>query len=189
VSKSSNPPLPPWKIDPFIDVDRISLDDVKFVFAQAEKRLDDTVKRGELIANRTITLMTLMTGVLIALSGFFVSNWNGWPVLNAKTLVSFVGAIYMLSIVTYMLKNILSNEYYVLGSKPRELMSPNFYSPFLSSDRIVIFMYMSEIESYDFRIDHNSKINDASWKRFRHSLIALWLMPMILGILYMGYHG
>lgn len=49
-----------WKIDPTIDVNRVSIEDVKLVFAQAEKRLDDTIKTGELIAGKTMTLMTLM---------------------------------------------------------------------------------------------------------------------------------
>lgn len=187
MSKLPIPPKTRWKIDPFIDVDRISLDDVKLVFAQAEKRLDDTVKTVELLASRTMTLMTLMAGLLIALSGFFISNWNGWTTLNAKVLVAFIGTLYILGIVTYMLKNILTKEYYVLGSSPRELMSPNFYSPYVSTDRIVIFMYMSEIENYEFRIEYNEKINNARWKRFRYSLIALWLMPMILGIIYMVF--
>jgi hypothetical protein len=32
---------PPWRIDPSIDVNRVSLEDVKLIFSQAEKRLAD----------------------------------------------------------------------------------------------------------------------------------------------------
>jgi hypothetical protein len=42
----------PWKIDSSIDVNRVSLEDVKLIFGQAEKRLDDTVKTGESIASK-----------------------------------------------------------------------------------------------------------------------------------------
>lgn len=186
MSKSSEPVKPPWKIDPAINVDRASLDDIRFVFAQAEKRLDDSVKTGELITSRTMTLMTLMAGLLIALSGFFISNWNGWAKLNARVLVSLIGVLYILGTVTYMLKNVLPDEYFVLGSYPRDLITPNFYDPALPADKIAILMYISEIENYDSRIDYNRKKNNTRWNRYRHSLIALWLMPMILGVLYMA---
>ena len=66
-----------WKIDPSIDVTRVSLEDVRFVFSQAEKRLDDTAKTGESIASKTMSMMTLMAGVLIALSGYTISDWKG----------------------------------------------------------------------------------------------------------------
>lgn len=176
----------PWKIDPAIDINRVSIEDVKLVFAQAEKRLDDTVKTGELIAGKTMTLMTLMTGLFIALSGFFISNWNGWGQMNAKLFVAIVGSVYILFLFTYMLKNILPNEYFVLGSNPSELMSPSFYDPALPKDKIAVFMYMNEIENYDFRIECNRQRNLERWKRYRYSVIALWIMPAGLGLIYMG---
>jgi len=128
-----------WKIDPTIDVNRVSIEDVKIVFAQAEKRLDDTIKTGELIAGKTMTLMTLMAGLLVAFSGFFISNWNGWAQINAKVFVAIIGSVYILCLVTYMLRNVLPNEYYVLGSNPRDLMSPSFYDPALPAEKIAIF--------------------------------------------------
>jgi hypothetical protein len=51
-------PEPPWEIDSSIDVDRVSLDDVKLIFAQAEKRLDETAKIGESIATKTMSMST-----------------------------------------------------------------------------------------------------------------------------------
>jgi|GEM_PF-1304422 len=179
-------PGKPWKIDPAIDINRVSIDDVKLVFAQAEKRLDDTVKTGELIAGKTMTLMTLMAGLFVALSGFFISNWNGWSQMNAKLFVAIVGSVYILFLVTYMLKNVLPSEYFVLGSNPRELMSPSFYDPALPKDKIAIFMYMSEIENYDLRIEYNRQRNIERWIRFRYSVIALWIMPAGLGLVYIG---
>ena len=73
-----------WKIDRSIDVDRVSLEDVKFIFSQAEKRLDDTVKTGESIASKTMSMITLLAGVLIALSGYMISNWNSVALASHK---------------------------------------------------------------------------------------------------------
>lgn len=47
MQKERIPDRPGWKIDPAININRVSLEDVKFVFTQAEKRLDDTMKTGD----------------------------------------------------------------------------------------------------------------------------------------------
>ncbi|HVU55980.1 MAG TPA: hypothetical protein VHD83_13040 [Puia sp.] len=175
-----------WKIDPAIDVNRISLEDVKLVFAQAEKRLDDTVKTGETISARTMSLMTIMVGILVALCGFFISNWKGWQNITAKDYVTMIGLVYIMALVGYMIKNVLPDNYYVLGSYPRQLMTPNFFAPEVDEKKITIFMYMSEIENYDYRIAKNLRANDARWKRYRYAVIALSFLPAILGLIYMG---
>ncbi|HEX3934302.1 MAG TPA: hypothetical protein VHW43_06455 [Puia sp.] len=56
-------PLPdmPWTIDRSINVDRISIDELKLIFNQAEKRLDDTIRQGEGIASKTMSIVTLIT--------------------------------------------------------------------------------------------------------------------------------
>ena len=182
--KKIPPAKPPWKIDPSIDVNRISLEDVKLIFAQAEKRLDDTVKTGELIAGKTMTLMTLMVGILVALSGFLISNWSGWAQLNAREFVAMIGALYIVVLFTYMLKNVLPNDYFVLGSDPRHLMTPNFFDKSVPKEKITVFLYMSEIENYDFRIEYNRTINMRRIKRYRDSVIAVWILPLLLGIIY-----
>lgn len=69
------PQKPPWKIDPSVEVNRVSLEDVKLIFSQAEKRLADTAKARESIESKTMTVVSLMTGILIALCGYAISNW------------------------------------------------------------------------------------------------------------------
>jgi hypothetical protein len=76
MAKGPNTQKEPWQIDPSIDVNLVTLEDVKLIFSQAEKRLDDTVKTGESIASKTMTMVGLLTGVLIALCGYTISNWN-----------------------------------------------------------------------------------------------------------------
>ena len=87
-----------WKIDSRIDVNRVSLEDVKFIFSQAGKRLDDTVKTGESIASKTMSMITVMTGVLIALSGYTISNWKGF---SSETDSRQITIIYMSEIENY----------------------------------------------------------------------------------------
>jgi hypothetical protein len=173
-----------WKIDPSIDVNRVTLEDVKFIFSQAEKRLDDTVKTGESIASKTMSIFTLMAGVLVALSGYMISNWNGISSSTSKDLVSILGSLYILGLFIYMLKNVLPNEYYVLGSEPDQLMVPAYFDPKLPLDKVTIFIYMSEIENYNLRIEHNLAVNAGRWRKYRFSIIWMLLLPVVLAIVY-----
>jgi hypothetical protein len=65
-------PEMPWSIDQSLNIDRVSMEELKLIFNQAEKRLDSTTKEGENIASRTTTMVTLMAGLLIALSGYLI---------------------------------------------------------------------------------------------------------------------
>ena len=111
---------PPWKIDPSIDVNRVSLEDVKLIFSQAEKRLADTVRIGQSIESKTMMIFSLMAGVLIALCGYIISNWFDEPISN-RTWVAILGVIYILGLSIYMPPNLLSDRYFMQGSKPSQL--------------------------------------------------------------------
>src|ERR1700679_3531021 len=102
-----------WKIDPSIDVDRVSLEDVKLIFSQAEKRLDDTVRSGENIASKTMSMITLMAGVFIALSGFIIANWGSSTPATKKDYLAVFGCYYLLALLIYTIKNVLPNKYFV----------------------------------------------------------------------------
>jgi hypothetical protein len=113
------PKKPPWRIDPSIDVNRVSLEDVQLIFSQAEKRLADTIKRGESIESKTMTMVGLMTGTLITLCGYVISS---------------------------------------------------------------LFLYMSEIENYNLRIQLNLEENTRNLRRFRLSMSLLLILPIFLGV-------
>jgi hypothetical protein len=165
-------------------VNVVSLEDVKLIFSQAEKRLDDTVKTGESIASKTMTVVGLLTGVLIALCGYTISNWNDDEPLGSKVWVAIIGSVYIVSLFFYMLKNVLPNRYFVLGSEPNELMISSFFANSVQQGKITVFLYMSEIENYDWRIQRNLELNEQRWNKYRRSVIFLLLLPVFLGIAY-----
>jgi hypothetical protein len=184
MAKGPNTQKKPWQIDPSIDVNVVSLEDVKLIFSQAEKRLDDTIKTGESIASKTMTMVGLLTGVLIALCGYTISNWNDDEPLGSKVWVAILGSLYIVSLFFYMLKNVLPNRYFVLGSEPNELMISSFFANTVQQDKITVFLYMSEIENYDWRIQRNLELNEQRWNKYRRSAIFLLLLPVFLGFAY-----
>jgi hypothetical protein len=184
MSTSRVSPKKPWKIDSSIDVDRVTLEDVKLIFSQAEKRLDDTVKAGENIAAKSMSMITLMAGVLIALIGFIISNWDSQPSVKDREHVAIAGYVYILVLFIYTIWNILPKKYFVLGSEPEQLMLPSFFASQIPKDKITVFIYMSEIENYNFRIEKNLAINNRQRKLYSLSVIFFLLFPIVLGVLY-----
>jgi hypothetical protein len=78
----------------------------------------------------------------------------------------------------------LPNRYFVLGSEPNELMISSFFARSVQQDKITVFLYMSEIENYDWRIRRNLEVNEKRWNKYRRSVICFLLLPVFLGIAY-----
>jgi hypothetical protein len=174
----------PWRIDQSIDVDRVTLEDVKLIFSQSEKRLDDTVKTGENIASKTMSMITLLAGVMIALIGYIISNWKGMTLATHQDAVAITGSLYCILLSIFMIRNVLPNKYYVLGSEPKTMMNAAFFDPKLPAGKTTIFIYMNEIENYNLRIEKNLAINKRRWRQYRLAVNAMVALPVVLGILY-----
>ena len=69
-------------------------------------RLDDTVKQGESIASKTMSMITLMAGLLIALSGYTISILKGFSALTTKDWVGIAGCLYLLGLLIYAINNV-----------------------------------------------------------------------------------
>src|ERR1700761_8162717 len=101
----------PWTIDQSINVDRISMEELKMIFNQAEKRLDDTVKQGEGIASKTMSIVNLMVGLLVALGGYTISIWKNTGPLSNKDLVGIFSCLYLLGLLIYVINNLMTHKY------------------------------------------------------------------------------
>lgn len=172
-----------WKIQ-LSNESNVTIDDVRFIFSQAEKRLDDTIKTGETIASKTTTILTVMIAVIVGVSAFLINKWTGFAEIDNKIIVSAVAIIYVALVLVYMIKNVLPNHYYVGGSLPKDLFSDVYFNDNVDRTKQTVYMYMSEIENYQFRIEKNWSVNDERWSKYIGSVIALLIMPFALAILY-----
>ncbi|HYF32814.1 MAG TPA: hypothetical protein VD993_16935 [Chitinophagaceae bacterium] len=172
-----------WKIE-LSNESNVRLEDTKFIFSQAEKRLEDTIKTGETIAAKTITILTLMTAIIVGIGAFVINKWTNFKTIDNKVIVSAFGIIYITLVVVYMIRNVLPNHYHVLGSMPKDLFSDIYFNDRVDRAKQTIYMYMSEIENYQFRIEQNWSVNDKRWAKYIDSVIALLIMPYVLAILF-----
>jgi len=184
MSRIALAPQMPWTIDPDINIDRISLDEMKLIFSQAEKRLDGTVKEGENIASKTMSMITLMAGLLIALSGYIISIWKGPSALNNKDIVAIFGCFYIVSLLGYVINNIMTYRYLIGGSRPENLVDAGYFDDVAPREKALLAIYISEIENYNWRIANNEYLNGMGWRRLRKSVYLFLLFPVVLALLY-----
>lgn len=174
----------PWSIDQSLNIDRVSIEELKLIFNQAEKRLDSTTKEGENIASRTMSIITLMAGLLIALSGYTISIWKGFSGLTTKGWVAIVGCLYLLSLLIYIINNIITHRYSHAGSRPEQLVNSMFDDEEIPRTKTLLLLYLNEIENYNRRIANNSALNSRGWRRCRISVRLLLFFPFALALLY-----
>ncbi|MEZ2338826.1 hypothetical protein AB6735_24460 [Mucilaginibacter sp. RCC_168] len=145
-----------WEID-FNKKEKLSIDEAKFIFEQAEKQLKDTVESSELIINRTNTLITLVSGVLIALLGITVSKMETSS-LDSIFFAGTLGSIYLFIIGIYIMKNIQPAKYVIVGEPPKTYFDDIYYSVEPSDETTrLLWYYINTIQQYQKRIELNDK--------------------------------
>lgn len=184
MSKFAQMPETAWKIDQSINIDQISMEEIKLIFSQAEKRLDDTAKQGESIASKTMSMITLMAGLLIALSGYIISVWKGPTALTNKDLVGIFGCLYLLGLLIYVINNVMTYNYLFAGSRPEKLKSSMYADDDIPRSKMLLLLYLNEIEDYNRRIENNTALNHEGWRRYRTSVRLFLWFPVVMVFLY-----
>jgi len=152
---------------------KLSLEDAKFIFGQAEKKLKDTVDESQIIVARN----TLIT---IALITYLFSNAIGSNV-NDK-LVTFLGisTVYFVAINFILIRNLHPQDYKIVGTSPltfydKSLYEPEFDDTATQTNKRLMEFYQASIRGYQKSIDINEGINKKRWDKLR---IALWMLGM-----------
>ncbi len=163
------------------EIETFQLDDLKFVFQQVEKRLQDTLDTNNLITNRINLLLTLLMGLIITLAGYGFKKIIEEPEnIGVLTYMCFVSASYYLIIVYLLYRDLFPHKYAVPGEIATKLIDQYFLE---KNESIRIkYLYGLQIDTYQFRIDNNKAINESKWKRYESSLLLIFISPILLGV-------
>lgn len=164
-----------WKTD-IADDFEFHPDSLKFIFAQAEKKLEETNKVYESTTTKSITLITLLSGLFITQSTYFVANNNFNGSFNPKLAAVLLSAILTFLLLRYIVVNILPTSYHSIGSLPSRLFTTEFFNSEIG-DKTISFLYATEIETYEVKIDYNLKLNLLRLKRIRYTVMGLVFLP------------
>lgn len=172
-----------WKADdPFKA--KLTKEDAKFVFEQAEKQVKDSVETAAIIVARTNTLLTVVSGLIIGITAYIIKRWGEIHTLNDLLTAAIIGDIYLFSIGFLSVLNIQPLKYDPVGSLPKDLLSEPFFHKSIPNDERIIRYYVSESEDYQHRIEKNNAKNSKRWKIYKFSLWAFLVTPIIFGLSY-----
>jgi uncharacterized membrane protein YbhN (UPF0104 family) len=180
--KIGEPEAPIWQGN-VANKEKLTTDDAKFLFDQAEKFLKDSVENSNLIVTRTSSLVTLLVGSLIALIGYVISKFN-LQRFDALTITAMIGMVYVYILVYYAFENTKPRVYLIPGALPKDLFADAFFVEGIENEKRIIHFYISETENYQFKIEKNNELNKIRWKRYANLLKATVLSPLVLAAAY-----
>lgn len=169
---------------PIEKYENVPVDAVKFIFSQAEKRLDSTVKVADLITSKSYSLFSLMAGLSIAITGFLVNQLKTTEKSCVYIFVSCITAIYLFLLLFFLLQNVFPKKYHPMGSIPSELFANEFFQGNQDENLKVVHLYVSELENYNKRINHNVNTNDRRQRRLKKCLYGIVFLPIIGAVAY-----
>lgn len=109
------------------DVSHVSLDDGKFIFAQAEKMLDDTIKVYDATTTKSLSVLTIINVILVAQVGFFFKDFSIAGTFDPKLATILLGCAYLMYNTFFLVKNVRPNTYKMMGSHPEKLFVNEFF--------------------------------------------------------------
>lgn len=168
------------------NINKVDVEDLKFVFYQAEKMVDDTIKNFDSITSKSNSVVTIITTILIALVGYFFVNYSYKGTYDIGLSVVFLSICYF-TYPTYLIsKNIISMGYATIGSNPEKLISNQIFTDEkIKSKDTHRTILLSEIIDYKRRIEDNIKWNNNRTINLDKSVKSLLYYPFFAIIAYL----
>ncbi|WP_121809869.1 hypothetical protein [Mucilaginibacter kameinonensis] len=164
-------------------LNKLTLEDAKFIFDQAEKSYNYTMETAKGIYERSNGLLTLVSGVLIGLVAYAIGKWKDTPHLDTLLFTAIVGIFYFLILgLIFILESVTPSEYLLPGTNPEAYFNIGFFNDRLKDDDRLLAFYKVEIINFKERIEENTKKNDRRWKMYVLCLRAIFFSPIVMGI-------
>jgi len=164
-------------------LNKLTLEDAKFIFEQAEKSFNYTIETAKGIYERSNGLLTLVSGVLIGLVAYAIGRWKDTPHLDSLLFTAIVGIFYFLIIgLMFVLQSLTPSEYLLPGTSPKIYFDKVFFHKGIADKDRILSFYKVEIINFQERIEQNTKKNDYRWNVYVLCLRAIFFSPIVMGI-------
>lgn len=170
----------PVPLGTVLNKSKLTPEDAKFIFDQAEKVLKHTLEDSNTIVSRTTTLITILVTLTAAFFGYFINQLNAASKAHIDW-TALIGLLYLFSIIIYTYPNLKPSTYLVTGALPKDLFIDLFFNPAISDKQRIISYYVSEFENYQFKIEKNSEINKKRWRIYKNTLdLLIGIVPLLM---------
>jgi pilus assembly protein TadC len=172
-----------WKID-YEYKKKLTLEDSKFIFEQAEKSFNDTIETSKKILERSSTLLTLVSGLLVTLVAYSIKKWEANQFDNLLFTAIFTIVYFFILGVFFIFPNIKPKEYTLPGTQPKKYFVDELFNVTPPTAGRILLLYIIEIKNLQQGIEENRLINEKRWTYYKKSLNLIFLSPAIVIIIY-----
>ena len=179
--------------DPENWLNLLTLTDAKFIFKQAEKRFNNSLDRATKIFDRFYGLLTIISGVFIALVTYLITNSRSSNLRDTAFVTALIATAYFFVLGIKVYQSIRPVAYELPGTAPGTFFNKVFFKNNQNLDerilqtegvRILKF-YKVELINYQERIIYNEALNEKRWVEFNLCLLYLFFSPLFLGIIFL----
>ena len=165
------------------NLEKLTLEEATFIFAQAEKCLADSIETAKKIYERCYSFLTIISAILISLVAYSIARWETNKTLDTLLITSIALTFYFLCLgLIFLLKNITPRDYQLPGTKPENYFNEFIFNDSLKKQERILKIYQVEIFNYSERININEKINEQRWHNYTLALKFLFFSPLVMGV-------
>ena len=103
------------------DWSKVKPEHSRFIFEQAEKKVDEGIKVCDALSNRIYSLITLNVGIWLALCAYLFTNIFSDDKKGYLMPTFFVALAYIFLLLIYLFRKVYPKGYFTTGSQPKDL--------------------------------------------------------------------
>lgn len=155
----------------------MSNDAFNLLIDQSTKRLQSSIDTTNAITRKSELLLAFSYAILTGCISYMIST-------SDRSLLYYAAVIVIFSAVSIVFtsKNEMKYGIYPIGSEPQKIVLEPFVSSYENESNQYKSIAMDVLESIQFKIDENSKINALRTQNLLNAKISLVLLPVCLFI-------
>ncbi len=163
--------------------DNHSVEHLKFVFSQAEKRLEESNNSIDFTTSKTFSIVSIILAAFSAILVYVFSNFDINGVFDPKMSTAIIMSLYLLYVLYRLRKNIMHIKYEPKGSLPSKMLTncPKWANTEEMHFKTTIY---DELVSYDRRTNRNYEFNKPRVLIIDKVVWLLIVFPIISVVIY-----
>lgn len=167
-----------WKVDDQIEWKNVEIPVYKFVYENAEKRLQHEIDLAEKITLRSYVLMGILLPLITSLAGVVMH-------LTPYSIMFYVACVITLAsfvLLRYVYKSAGPHLVWQNGFEPKRLFEPTFIdtNKYNSNEVMLKLLYVTELEKIQNKILQNQQVNQQRIKLFSNCLTGVIVLILLV---------
>lgn len=161
-------------------LDGLNNDKLKFILAQAEKKIGNMTDEANIHYTRSIAIITISLPLATGLVAYLFKVEEPWQNKVAAGVV----ILFLVSVCTLLKGNITPTEFRTSGTRPLTMLDPVFFDNLTEKEDGEFNALLYEVKDAEIKIRVNEQINTRRSKNLKNAIHLLYWAPLIVLAIY-----